>query len=170
MRILHKFFAVLVIASFAFGMTGCNKEKALKTVRDSEELAAKLLIYGRNIARANNQSFDKGNIPANVHLATNTALDKYLKGVDAFIAGIETAKKAIAAGEKPDGQIDILQAVFDTQVVASATALIGMVATLPPELADKIGGWVAAIQLALSSFKALFADARKFTNLGVNNA
>ena len=160
MKYLHRFVAVLVIASFALGVAGCNKDKALKTVRQADELAAKLLIYGRNIAKANNESFDKGNIPASVHLATNTAVDHYLKGLDVFIAGIATAKKAIEAGENSQGQIDILQAVFDAQVAAAATALVNIVTTLPPEVADKIQGWVAAIQLAILSFRALFAEVR----------
>ena len=159
---MKKFFtSLLILASLTFGMTGCGKAKALATVRQADELAAKLLIYGRNIARANNESFRQGNIPANVHLATNMAVDGYLKGVDVFLAGIATAKKAIEAGENATGQIDILQALFDREVVNAAAALASLVTTLPPGLADTIGGWTAAIQLAISSFRGLFADARR---------
>lgn len=158
---MKKFFAsILIIFAVVFNMTGCGKAKALATVRQADELSAKLLIYGRNIAKANNDSFQAGNIPASVHLATNKAADVYLKGVDVFLEAIKTAKKAIEAGEKPDGQIDILQAVFNQQVVAAATALANMVVTLPAGLADKIGGWVAAIDLAIISFRGLFASVR----------
>jgi hypothetical protein len=162
--------ALLIVTSTVFGLTGCNKAKALQTVRQADELSAKLLIYGRNIALANNESFQKGNIPAAVHLATNKAADAYLKGVDVFLAGIVTAKKAIAAGASPDGQINILQALFDREVVQSAVALANIVTTLPPELANRIGGWVAAIQLGVSSFRALFADAHTALNSEVNHA
>lgn len=157
---MKKFLAsLLIIFSVMFNM-GCGKAKALATVRQADELSAKLLIYGRNIAKANNDSFAAGNIPASVHLATNKAADVYLKGVDVFLEAIKTAKKAIEAGEKPDGQIDILQAVFNQQVVAAAAALASMVTTLPAGLADKIGGWVAAIDLAIISFRGLFASVR----------
>jgi hypothetical protein len=158
------------LASTIFGLTGCNKAKALQTVRQADELSASLLIYGRNIALANNESFQRGNIPAAIHLTTNKAADVYLKGVDVFLAGIVTAKKAIAAGANPDGQINILQALFDREVVQAAVALTSMVTTLPPELAGRISGWIAAIQLAISSFRALFADVHTALNSEVNYA
>lgn len=158
---MKKFIAsIFIIFAVVFNMTGCGKAKALATVRQADELSAKLLIYGRNIAKANNDSFAAGNSPSAVHLATNKAADVYLKGVDVFLEAIKTAKKAIAAGEKPDGQIDILKAVFDREVVAAALALTNLVTTLPAGLADKIGGWVAAIDLAIISFRGLFVSVR----------
>jgi len=150
-------------------MTGCDKAKALTTVRQADELSAKLLIYGRNIALANNESFARGNIPAAVHLTTNKAVDTYLKGVDAFLAGIVAAKKAIAAGSNASGQVDILKALFDREVVAAALALVNSVTALPPGLAGQIGGWLAAIQLAISSFRVLFADAQISLNTEVQH-
>jgi hypothetical protein len=89
------------VTSTVFGLTGCNKAKALQTVRQADELSAKLLIYGRNIALANNESFQKGNIPAAVHLATNKAADAYLKGVDVFLAGYRHRKESDSGRSKP---------------------------------------------------------------------
>lgn len=153
-------------------ITGCDKTKALTTVRQADELSAKMLIYGRNIAKANNDSFEAGNLPgpagSALHLSTTIAVDKYLQGVDVFIKGIDAAKKAILTGAEPGGQVNLLKALFDREVVQAALAMVSMVTTLPPGLADRIGGWMAAVQLAILSFKGLFADAQM--NLqGANN-
>lgn len=150
--------ALGLLACLIFSATGCNKAKALRTVRQADELSAKLLIYGRNIAKANNDSFAAGNIPAQVHLKTNDGAAVYLKGVDIFLAAVVTAKKAVAAGSNAAGQVNILKAVFEQEVVNAALALVSLVATLPPGLGDRIGGWAAAIQLAIASFRGLFAQ------------
>lgn len=146
----------------------CNKEKAMKTVRQAEELAAKMLVYGRNTAKANNDSFAAGNISPAVHLKTTEAISVYAKALDSFIAGIDGAKKAIAAGADANGQVDILKALFDQQVVQAAFKMIDAVTVLPPDVADKVGGWVAAIQLAISSFRGLFAELDRSLNQEVD--
>lgn len=165
-----KFFAtLLILASMIFAMTGCNKEKALKTVRDGEELAGKMLIYGRNIAAANNESFRQGNISADLHLFTNRAADAYQKGLDIYVKGIAAAKKAISEGASASSQLDILERLFNAEVVQAALTLVDAVAKLPAGVADRIAGWAAAIQLALVSFKALIAETRSMTNAEGNH-
>lgn len=144
----------VIILTFSLLTFGCDKKKALKTVRDCDELAAKLLIYGRNIARANNDSFRAGNISAEVHLATNKAAEKYLQGLDVFLDGIAVAKRTIAQGGTPN--IDVLETIFNQHVVQFAMDLISKVVTLP----GAAQGWAAALSLALSSFRALFAGVK----------
>jgi hypothetical protein len=151
---------LLIMASLVFGMTGCNKTKALTSVRKADELAAKLLIYGRNIAQANNESFRQGNIPEPVHKATNEAVKHYLDGVDVFIQAINSAKTTITNGGDAPSQLDILEEIFNQNVVGAGLAIANLVTTIPAALADKIGGWAAAIQLAITSFRALIAETR----------
>jgi hypothetical protein len=156
-KLLTRLITGLLVISIGAVTFGCDKKKALATVRDADELAAKLLIYGRNIARANNDSFRAGNIPADVHLATNKAAEKYLQGLDIFLDAIATAKKVVAEGGTP--KIDVLEAVFNQHVIAFATELINRVVTIPDAQ-----GWSAALSLAISSFRALFAGVRMEVN------
>lgn len=159
---------LLLLACVVFTNTACNKEKAMKTVRQADELAAKMLVYGRNIAKANNDSFAAGNIAPAVHLKTNEAIHVYAKALDAFVVAIEGAKRAIAAGEKPSGQVDILKALFDQSVVQSAFAMISAMTVLPDGVQDKVSGWIAAVQLAIASFRGLFAELENNLNQEVN--
>lgn len=158
-KLLTQFIAIFVII-FSMLTMGCDKRKALATVRQADELAAKLLIYGRNIAKANNDSFAAGKISLAVHHGVNEAADKYLKGVDIFLEGIQTAKAAIAAGADSNGQIDILEVVFNQNVRDTGLAFISLFVNIPQELRDKIGVWATAIELAFTTFRGLFADIR----------
>jgi len=150
--------SLLLIASITFGMTGCNKTKTLATIRQADELSAKMLIYARNIAKANNDSFVAGNISSTVHLTTNQAVDTFLKGIDAYNQAVAAAKQAIANGADPPSRLQILEDVFSSQVVGAGLALARLAVNVPPALAEKIGGWAEAIQLALVAFEGLFAQ------------
>lgn len=158
MRLIISFLLsmVLILTSLT---TGCNKDKAMQTVRDAKNKAAKALIYIANIGEANNASFQAGNIPKSIHKAVNDAVDKALKGVNVFVDGIDAAEAAINAGADPSGQVNILKALFDQQVVHTSLDLLDLVAQVPPALKDKISGWVAAIQLLIDSISGLFSDA-----------
>lgn len=163
-NLFTRFVLVFVVVFSLLANVGCDKKKALTTVRQADEIAAQLLLYGRNIARANNDSFAARNISSEVHLRTNQGAELYLKGVDIFITAIDAAKAAIKAGANPNGQIDILQAVFNKDVVAAGLALADLIADVPPALKDKIGGWASAIRLAVTTFQILFAEIRKELN------
>lgn len=151
---------IVIMACLCLTQLACGKTKALQNIREADELSAKLLIYGRNIARANNDSFDQKNIPASLHLATNKAADIYIKGVEVFLASIASAKQAVKNGGDPVKQMDLVEAAFNANVVNATTALIGAVATFPPGVAGQIAGWAGAIELALQAFRLLIADTR----------
>lgn len=161
-------FILICIVFTSMLSVGCDKRKALATVRQADELAAKLVVYGRNIAKANNDSFEAKNISLALHHAVNEGADKYLTGVDKLLDGIKAAKAAVATGADPNGQVDILEAIFNTQVRDAGLALVASFVNIPQELRDKIGGWAAAIELAFITFRGLFADVR--TSLAPNTA
>lgn len=156
-----KNFLILFLVIFSLFSFGCDKRKALATIRQADELTAKLYLYGRNIAKANNDSFEAGNISRAVHHVTNEGVDKYLKGVDKFAEGIGAAKKAIAAGASANGQVDILEALFNQAVRQAGIDLVASFVNIPPALKEKLAGWGAAIELAITTFTGLFADARQ---------
>jgi hypothetical protein len=141
---------------FSLLTAGCGSQK---TIRKANELAAKLKIYGRNIAKANNEGFTAGDVSSDLHLTINKAIDRYLHGVAVYEAGIGAAKAAIENGSTPKSQLDLLQHIFDDNVVTAFTALADSLVTLPPDLAAKIQAWVAAIRLAINAFRALVLQA-----------
>jgi hypothetical protein len=145
----------IVFAGLSFG---CDHAKAIKTVRSAENKAAESLIYIHNIAKANNDAFEAGDISTVVHKPVNDAAGKALQAVNAFIRATEAAKAAVAAGADPNGQVDILKALFNNETARAVLSLVGLVATVPASLAVKIGSWVAGLKAVVLAFTVLFAQ------------
>lgn len=158
MRLITTFLLAMVVLLTTL-TAGCSKDKAMATIRDADNDAAKALIYIGQIAKANNDAFEARNIDKVVHQGVNLAAEKALNGTNAFIRAINAAKAAVLAGADPAGQVSLLKALFNAQVAGAVTGLLGQVTTLPPGLADKLAGWVAALQLVIDSITGLFAQA-----------
>ncbi len=140
--------------------SGCNNAKALTTIRDADNLAAEMLVYIHAIAKANNDAFEKKDIPLALHHATNEAASKALDAVNIFVKAIATAKAAVTAGSSPTGQLDLLKALFNKDTVTAVLALISAISVnaIPAALQVSLGGWAAALQGAISVFRMLFAQ------------
>jgi len=151
----------IVFAGLSFG---CDHAKAIKTVRTAQNKAAETLGYIKNIAKANNDAFEAGDISTSIHKPVNDAAAKALQAVNAFIVAVNAAKAAVAGGADPNGQVDLLKTLFNQQTAKAVLSLVALVATVPAGLAAKIGSWVISLQAAIEAFRVLFAELQREVN------
>jgi hypothetical protein len=145
----------IIFSSLSFS---CQSTKAVATVRKADDKLAELLIYVRNIAKANNDAFAKGDIPSAVHKPLNDAAGKALLGLQAVAKAIADAKAAIKGGADANGQLSIIQTIFSTSAEKAVLDLISIATAVPSELAGQIGSYVSLLQTGISVFKAFFAE------------
>lgn len=157
MRILMTIMLVFVLSTVGL-VTGCEKAKADKTIRDAQNKAAQTLGYIKNIAKANNDAFVAGDIDSSIHRPVNEGAAKALTATNAFVAAIKAAKVAVANGADAAGQVNALKAFFNSNVASTVLDLTSLLVNVPPALKSKIGVWVTGLQLAISTFNTLFAE------------
>src|SRR5213595_2359500 len=104
-----------MIACFAFLMTACPDKN--ETIRDFKNNSAKLKIYARNIQRANNDSFDAGDLTKDQLRVLTKATAKFRDAIKALDKGIIAAEFVLR--DNPDGKrtvIDMLDRILVDQV------------------------------------------------------
>jgi hypothetical protein len=161
--------SVLLTFAIVFGSLSfsCTSDKALKTIREADNKLAQLLIYVRNIAKANNDAFAKGDIPSAVHKPLNDGAAAALKGLQAVAKAIADAKAAVKGGASASGQLDIIKTIFSTSAEKAVLDLIALATAVPAGLASQITGYTSLLQTGIAVFKAFFAEFEQEVN---NNA
>jgi len=151
----------IVFCSLSFS---CQSDKALSTVRKADDKLAELLIYVRNIAKANNDAFAKGDIPSAVHKPLNDGAATALRGLQAVAKAIADAKAAIKGGASATGQLDIIKTIFSTNAEKAVMDLIALATTVPAGLASQISSYTSLLQTGIAVFKAFFAEFQQEVN------
>lgn len=151
------FITMLIVASFVFGLTGCDKTAS---IRKAKEEIAKARIYGRNVQKANNDGFRAGNLSAGDLAKLTAAAAKYRDGINIAEKAIAAADEAIKNGATAKDVLGVLQSELDSNVINALQAFVESVTTVPPALTDKVKNWLAAIQVVIATIRTLFADAQ----------
>jgi hypothetical protein len=164
---IRKIVVMLLITSFSLLMTACPK--ANETIRDFKNNSAKLKIYARNIQKANNASFDAGDLSKDQLRVLTAASAKFRDAIKALDAGIVQAEFILR--DNPDGKrtvVDMLDRILDQQVVAAFDGLVNAI-TGHPVVTDNVRQWIEAIRIALAALRAVLASVQN-ANGGLNVA
>lgn len=150
---MKKFFTALIVAYSLLLGAACDRTKTLTEV---DKLSSQFRIYGRNIAKANNDAFEANKITRDLHGKMNTAAEVYFKALDLVDKGVNAARSA--TGEELKTKIDYLKRLMDVEVFGAFMDIVDVVAEVPPELRSQLEAYLAAIRLLFASVTSLFAQ------------
>lgn len=147
--------ALLLVAAFAFGLTGCPK--ANETIRDFKNNSAKAKIYAIKIQQAHNASFDAGDLTKDQLRVLTKATAKFRDGIKALDAGVRQAE--IILRDNPDGKrtvIDMLDRILTDEVVTAFDQMVAAI-TGAHVVDSRVEGWINTIRIALAALRAILA-------------
>jgi hypothetical protein len=148
----------LVTALVAYSLVlgaACDKTK---TVKQLEDLATRMRIHNRDIARTANEFHAAGRLSDGFHKGILTAADKFSTALDAADAAIVSAKK-VTAGTELKTALDYAERLIDVEVFGSFVDVVAAVTNIPDEVKQKIEVILASIRLLFSSIKNVLAEA-----------